>query len=155
MTNKLKEFLNQKDIQEALENYDFEYIYNQFQKNSSISPSSAGEFSELMISLGYNPLNYMDLVPKYFLSKTKIKEFKIPNHIKTIEYGAFYRCSSLTSVTVSNSVTSIGEFAFFGCSSLTSITIPNSVTSIRDSAFGHCTSLTNITIPNSVKSIGD
>ena len=36
---------------------------------------------------------------------------------------AFYKCSSLTSVTIPNSVTSIGQYAFYGCSGLTSVTI--------------------------------
>ena len=59
----------------------------------------------------------------------------IPNSVTSIGEGAFYGCSSLTSITIPNSVTSIGEGAFYGCSSLTSITIPNSVTRIGSSAF--------------------
>ena len=55
--------------------------------------------------------------------------------VKSIGYGAFRYCSSLTSVTIPNSVTSIGDYAFHGCSSLTSVTIPNSVTSIGNYAF--------------------
>ena len=41
------------------------------------------------------------------------------------------------------SVTSIGDYAFYRCSSLTSVTIPNSVTSIGESAFARCSSLTH------------
>jgi hypothetical protein len=67
---------------------------------------------------------------------------------------AFFRCSSLTSVTLPSSVTSIGDDAFFGCSSLTSFVIPAGVTSIQGGTFGYCTSLQNITIPTSVASIG-
>ena len=52
------------------------------------------------------------------------------------------------------SVTSIGDYAFFRCSSLTSITIPNSVTNIGYKTFSDCTSLASITIGNSVTSIG-
>ncbi len=68
---------------------------------------------------------------------------------------AFYRCRSLTSVTIPDSVTSIGGWVFSGCSSLTSVTIPDSVTSIGWDAFQDCSSLTSVTIPDSVTSIGN
>ena len=74
--------------------------------------------------------------------------------ISTISSGAFYYCSSLTSVTLSNSVTSIDSYAFSSCYLLTSITIPNSVTSIGSYMSQDCYSLKNIAIPNGVTSIG-
>ena len=80
--------------------------------------------------------------------------YNIPNSVTSIGAGAFWGCSSLTSVTIPNSVTSIGELAFWGCSSLTGVTIPDSVTSIGYWAFEYCSSLTSVTIPNSVTSIG-
>ena len=69
------------------------------------------------------------------VSKGLAGHFRIKENTRLIADRAFYRCSSLTSVTIPNSVTSIGEEAFEGCSSLTSVTIPNSVTSIGDEAF--------------------
>ena len=77
----------------------------------------------------------------------------IPNTVTTIERGAFYRCTGITSMKIPNNVTNIGEFAFCGCASLTNIVIPNSVTSIEMCAFDGCTSLTSIVIPDSVTSI--
>ena len=71
---------------------------------------------------------------------------KFDKAVTTIGYQAFYRRSSLTSVTIPNSVTTIGDAAFYACDSLTSVTIPNSVTEIGDNAFGWCKSLTSVYI---------
>ena len=75
--------------------------------------------------------------------------------VTSIGYGAFYCCTSLTSVEIPSSVTSIGRMAFLGCTSLTSVEIPSSVTSIGSEAFNYCTSLTSIEIPSSVTRIYD
>ena len=92
---------------------------------------------------------------KAFYKCSSLTSVTIPNSVTSIGYRVFAECSSLTSVTIPNSVTSIGERAFYGCSSLTSVMIPNSVTSIDYEAFYGCSSLTSVTIPNSVTSIGN
>ena len=69
----------------------------------------------------------------------------------SIADGAFFRCTSLTSITIPTRVISIGDFAFCLCSSLTSITIPTRVISIGESAFNECSSLASVTIPNKRK----
>jgi len=43
----------------------------------------------------------------------EIKEFTVPNSVKSIADGAFSNCTGLTSITIGNSVTSIGENAFY------------------------------------------
>ena len=87
----------------------------------------------------------------YYYFPTSLKKVTITGG--NILYGAFYNCSSLTSITIPSSVTSIGEYAFYGCTGLTNITIPEDVTSIGSSAFYGCTGLTSITIPEGVTSI--
>ena len=80
---------------------------------------------------------------------------KFDGKVTTIGREAFYKCSSLTSVTIPDSVTTMGNWAFGYCSSLTSVTIPDSVTTIGNDAFYSCSSLTSVTIPDSVTTIGD
>ncbi len=62
-------------------------------------------------------------------SSTTSSTYYIPSSLKTVTitggnilYGAFYNCSSLTSVTIGEGVTSIDSSAFYYCSSLTDIT---------------------------------
>ena len=88
-----------------------------------------------------------------FWGCSSLTSITIPNSVTSIGELAFQACYSLTSITIPNSVTSIGEHAFYGCSSLTSVTIPNSVTTIGHGTFYNCSSLTSVTIPNSVKII--
>ena len=95
-------------------------------------------------------------------SNTTYTTYYIPSSLTSVTitggnilFGAFLRCTTLTSITIPNSATSIGKVAFEGCTGLKSFTIPNGIISIEDSAFCECRSLTNIIIPNSVTSIGN
>ena len=90
------------------------------------------------------------------------KNTNIPNSVTSIGDGAFYGCSTLTSIAIPNSVISIGEEAFYGCTSLTgTLVIPNSVISIGMGAFGGdgegwgaCAALTGLSLGSSVQTIG-
>ena len=68
--------------------------------------------------------------------------------VKIIGYGTFYKCNSLTSITIPNCVTDIEDCAFQGCDSLTDITIPDRVTKIGESLFASCKNLISITVNN-------
>ena len=88
------------------------------------------------------------IADRAFYRCESLTSITIPNSVTSIADYAFYWCPGLTSVTIGNSVTSIGNYAFYQCKGLTSITIPNSITSIGEYAFAYCSGLTSITIPN-------
>ena len=76
------------------------------------------------------------------------------SQLRSIDFGAFSDCGSLTSVTLPNTLRNISFGAFSSCSILTSIAIPEGVTSIEEVVFSGCSGLTSIIIPSSVTSIG-
>ena len=90
-----------------------------------------------------------------FYKCSSLTSVTIPDSVTKIKSDAFQGCTSLTSANIPYGVTTIGQWAFYECYNLTGITIPDSVTTIGDSTFYKCTSLTSITIPNSVISIGN
>ena len=103
----------------------------------------------------YSIAGYDGYIPGSLISRPSIvKNTILGNSVVSIGLGAFFNCSTLTSINIPESVTSIGVSAFQNCSSLTSVYIPKGVTSIGFSTFANCTSLTSVHIPESVTSIG-
>ena len=90
---------------------------------------------------------------KYPAGKS-LKNFNIPNGVKSLDGYSFCNCSNLTSINIPESVTYIGIGAFYLCTNLKSIAIPDSVTKIENITFTGCSSLTSISIPESVTYIG-
>jgi len=87
---------------------------------------------------------------------TNLVSVRIGANILSIDFGAFFRCHNLTTVTFASDskLITIGDYAFAECRNLTNIEIPGSVTTIGDGAFVSCASLTSITIPAGVNFIG-
>ena len=88
-----------------------------------------------------------------FFRCSSLTSVTIGNSVQTIGFAAFKDCTSLTSLTIGDSVQTIGAYAFQGCTSLTSITIPNLVTTIDSQTFNNCQSLTSANIGEGITSI--
>ena len=147
----LKEFLNEPENQELLNNYKFKEIYEKLTGLGLVAI-----FTQLCLESKINPLDYMDEVPTFFMfSNTNIKSFTIPNNIKNIGVSAFEQCSNLTSINLPNNLTKISNSAFQYCLALNNVTIPDSVTDIENYAFYNCSDLSNIKLPDNLKTIGD
>ena len=74
--------------------------------------------------------------------------------ITSLEEGAFYNCSQLTSVKLSEGVTEIGNYALQGCSGLRSLTLPSRLYSIGEYALQGCTQLSDLRLPEQLSRIG-
>ncbi|MBQ9373034.1 MAG: leucine-rich repeat domain-containing protein [Thermoguttaceae bacterium] len=90
----------------------------------------------------------------HFPGDEAVQSYAIPNTIKTIDFGAFYNCSSLEEIDIPESVERISAWAFFACSSLKEIVLPNTVKEYGDWAFAWCKELKSATIPDGVQTIG-
>lgn len=94
---------------------------------------------------GYNGAGGVVAIPKELGSKP----------IVGIHGGAFYGCSSITSVQITDGVINIGNNAFCGCDSLTTVIIPESVNNIGDNAFAYCRNLTSINLPKNLTNVSE
>lgn len=150
----LIDFLSDSDTEQMLKNSDIKGLYDSYASYRDFYRVAKGcKITQLLNSLGINPLNYLDYIPDCFLLASGIKSITIPNHIKSIGQYAFGYCENLTGITIPDSVTSIEWRAFSGCTGLTSVTIGNGVTSIGGYIFEGCSSLASITISDHMMSI--
>ena len=116
------------------------------------------------------PNKVKDLNQGAFAYCTGLESVKIGNTVATVSgvtsgwgpgsqyfdgYGAFYGCTSLTSVTFGTGVKAIGAGAFYGCGALRSVKIPDTVTTIGNYAFGNCQSLIYATLGKGVATMGN
>ncbi len=103
----------------------------------------------------------------------------IPNQVKIIRTGAFYKCNNLSSVLFGDSITIIedeafkgclglkgklifpialkyiGHEAFYACEGLDTVIVPDAVLKIYPSAFALCSNVRSVVIGYSVKDIGE
>ncbi len=106
-------------------------------------------------------------------------EVSIPNQVKIIRAGAFYKCNNVTSVLFGDSITIIedkafkgclglkgklmfpitlkyiGSEAFYECEGLDTVIIPDEVLKIYSYAFTSCSNVRSVVIGHSVKDIGE
>ena len=106
------------------------------------SPNASGS---IVISNYYNGYPVTIIEGNAFLNDHALTSVVIPDTVTTLQDGAFYSCSSLTTVTFGANVTGLGNYTFQNDSALASIAIPASVTNIGAGSFGACSSLMDAT----------
>ena len=99
--------------------------------------------------------NGIKIIGKEAFEYGNIISIIIPEGVETIDNYAFYCCEKLKSVTLPNTIRKIGDGAFWKCEQLASIVIPEGVESIGVYAFSECKKLETVTLPNTIKTIGE
>ena len=156
-----------------IENNEFDKIYSK----QSLETFDRAELTQILLSIGLDPLQHLTFVPDNYLSESNIKQFVVPSHIDRISTAAFWECRELEKVTLPEGLIFIEDSAFSECHKLAQINlpstleyiyedafaetalkhvvIPDNVKKIREWAFARCENLTTVTIPYGVKEIGN
>ena len=81
-----------------------------------------------------------------FAGMDRLKEVVFEdNSVENIEWGAFYQCTRLTSISLPISVRKIGTIAFANCTGLTSVKIPDKCR-VQEQAYLNCSGISSIEV---------
>lgn len=174
-SNIFKEFIIANS--DLIDSYKFDLLYSRLM-NSPILLENYSLLTKLLLEIGINPLEHMEIIPPYYayelnidtinvpsnctliyshaFTLCKLKSIKLHNDITEIHASAFSQCYNLDNIILptNSKYTSIAANTFNSCTSLTNIEIPDTITKIERNAFAGCTSLKNITLPNTITRIG-
>ena len=114
LSQKLENFITREDVLEALDNNDFAYVYSEYAAISNML--DIRELTTLLLLSGFDPLQYMSIVPDFFLYgklqpdiAPQIKDFYIPSTIKEIGYCSFKLCKNMEKIHLPRSLERINE----------------------------------------------
>lgn len=151
MNNKYKDFATfVRENRDLINNNNFYEVYLNLDYSENISL-----FSQLLLEAGINPLLHLNEVIDYFLYKSDIVDFEIPNNIQWIDVYAFSYCTKLKSITMYNSVKNIQSYAFEHCNNLEKIIFSDNITDIYYRGFIDCWKLDNLVFPKKLKNIDE
>ena len=93
--------------------------YSTFAENATITSFDEFQYFTGVTSLGYDS-HYDEGMDYYgaFYGCTSLTSIILPPALKTISYACFRNCTGLTEITIPASVTTIQQIAFLGCTNL-------------------------------------
>lgn len=86
---------------------------------------------------------------------SSIVDVKIGYKVTKISSYVFYKCTTLTSVTIPESVSRIQPYTFKDCPNLSSVTIPNSITTLEKGLFTNNRNLAEVFLSSNIESVAE
>lgn len=131
-----------------IENNEFDKIYSK----ESLETFDRSELTQILLSIGIDPLKHLTFVPENYQSESNIKQFVVPSHIDRISTAAFWECQELEKVTLPEGLIFIEDSAFSECHKLAQINLPSTLEYIYEDAFAE-TALKHVVIPDNVAKV--
>lgn len=88
-----------------------------------------------------------------FYKCTSLQTVSLPESLEKMGHHCFYGCTSLKCINIPDNVSEIGMGCFYGCSSLNEAILPESLTVLPDSCFRDCISLNEAILPQNITEI--
>ena len=127
---------------------------------TSLSPGSYRKFPENAISAKRHIDHYSPgqtiVDNSYYSGDIVVPDYVVfrdtAYSVYSLDYGAFYKCKDLTSLTLPNSIEEIGGDCFYLCENLTTMNVPASLKSIGHH-FAYGSGLKELNLPDSIVSL--
>lgn len=97
--------------------------------------------------------NGFTVIDKYLFYQKGLISVQIPEGVREIREGAFFKCAKLKRVVLPSTLQKIGKYAFSACKRIEKIEIPDGVTVIGENAFYSCSGLKRVLLPNTLQKI--
>ena len=150
------------------------YAFNFCHNLTSVTiPSNVTEINDSTFARCYNLSsvtlgNRVEYIGAYAFDSAAISELFLPASVKSIEYGAFVQCATLSTIKVAEGNTSftvvdgvlfskdMKELVLYPINTpRTEYTVPDGVVSIKGYAFSDCVNLIHVVLPDSLNVLGD
>lgn len=114
-----------------------------------------GEPDILDIPSIYQDVPVAEIRDNAFYKCSSLKSVTLPDSIEKMGHHCFFGCEKLEDIRIPDSVSEIGMGCFEDCFALNDVSLPEKISVLPDSCFRGCTSLRSVAIPNNVREIED
>lgn len=150
------DFMRQQEIIDSINRYDFKNVYELAEEQTY--GDNIREISKIFELAGFDPLKYMNEIPKmYKFSDLDVEHIDLTNYnnIFRISSYAYIHCSNLKSVIIGKNVSRISSEAFANCQNLHDLHILSTDIKINARAFAYDINLSNVHIADAMVEIGE